>query len=203
MRTSKQNFVVMLLRLEAQYGLCRATESIQEVIRALNLTMRDVEEEWRIWRHEYVCATLRSGISLPFSSDDIVEPFVRLCIHQITHSCRMLATPSRSLPGCLRGIRVLVSCVPVRGDPHHQHPSLGLAAGRRDCSSSGRALHLQSRGRGLHLSGTAEPPSTPIHPSAFPFLDLDLRYPTAVLCTATEFLCWCVGSCPTRSSSAP
>ena len=75
----------MLLRLEAQYGLCRATESIQEVIRALNLTMRDVEEEWRIWRHEYVSATLRSGISLPFSYDDIVEP-LRQALYTSNHA---------------------------------------------------------------------------------------------------------------------
>ena len=68
LRTWKQNLIVMLLQLEAQYGLCRATESIQEVIRALNLTMRDVEEAWRVWRHNYVRATLHSGIFLPFPS---------------------------------------------------------------------------------------------------------------------------------------
>lgn len=61
LRTSKQNFVVVLLRLEAQYGQCRPTESIQEVIRALNVTMRDVEEAWRVWRHDPVRAILRSG----------------------------------------------------------------------------------------------------------------------------------------------
>ncbi|KAI9454571.1 hypothetical protein BJY52DRAFT_1225050 [Lactarius psammicola] len=68
LRTSKQSLIVILLRLEEQHGPCRATESIQEVIRALNLTMRDVEEAWRVWRHDYVRVTLRSGISLPFPS---------------------------------------------------------------------------------------------------------------------------------------
>jgi hypothetical protein len=49
--------------LEAQYGPCRATESIQEVIRALNFTMRDVEEAWNVWRSDYVRCTLRDGFA--------------------------------------------------------------------------------------------------------------------------------------------
>ncbi|KAI9440144.1 hypothetical protein H4582DRAFT_1579552 [Lactarius indigo] len=63
LRTSKQSIVAVLLRLEGQYGLCRETESIQEVIRALSLTMRDVEEAWGVWRHECVRTTLRSGFA--------------------------------------------------------------------------------------------------------------------------------------------
>ena len=65
LRTSKQKLVVKLTFLEGQYGPCRATESIQEVIRALNFTMNDVEEAWSVWRHEYVRNTLRNGISFP------------------------------------------------------------------------------------------------------------------------------------------
>ncbi|KAN0138866.1 hypothetical protein V8E53_003254 [Lactarius tabidus] len=63
LRTSKQNFEMVLMGLEAQYGPCRATESIQEVIRALNFTMRDVEEAWNVWRSEYVRGTLRDGFA--------------------------------------------------------------------------------------------------------------------------------------------
>ncbi|KAH9029872.1 hypothetical protein EDB85DRAFT_2147120 [Lactarius pseudohatsudake] len=63
LRTLKQSFATMLSRLEGQHGPCRATESIQEVVRALDLTMRDVEEAWSVWRHEYVRATLRSGFA--------------------------------------------------------------------------------------------------------------------------------------------
>ncbi len=56
------------MRLQEQYGLCRATESIQEVVRALNLTMRDVEEAWHVWRNDCVRVILRNGTSLPFPS---------------------------------------------------------------------------------------------------------------------------------------
>ena len=58
----------MLARLEAERGPCRATESIQEVIRALTYTMRDVEEAWSVWRSDYVRATLGNGIPLPLPS---------------------------------------------------------------------------------------------------------------------------------------
>jgi hypothetical protein len=51
------------MRLEAEYGACRATESIQEVIRALNFTMRDVEEAWNVWRSNFVRATLQNGFA--------------------------------------------------------------------------------------------------------------------------------------------
>ncbi|KAH9057840.1 hypothetical protein EDB87DRAFT_1685805 [Lactarius vividus] len=63
LRTLKQSFVAMLLHLEQQHGPCRATESIQEVVLALDLTMRDVEEAWSVWRHECVRVTLRSGFA--------------------------------------------------------------------------------------------------------------------------------------------
>lgn len=65
---SKIKLVNMLIRLETERGPCRATESIQEVIRALNYTMRDVEEAWNVWRSDYVRATLRNGTPLPLPS---------------------------------------------------------------------------------------------------------------------------------------
>ncbi|KAH9178393.1 hypothetical protein EDB89DRAFT_1171512 [Lactarius sanguifluus] len=119
LRTLKQSFAAMLLRLEGQHGPCRATESIQEVVRALNLTMRDVEEAWSVWRHECVRVTLRSGISpsLPSSYDDVAELAVRLCVHPSAHWFRSLATPSRSPPGCLRRISVTVPPLSLRGQP--------------------------------------------------------------------------------------
>ncbi|KAH9057851.1 hypothetical protein EDB87DRAFT_1628551 [Lactarius vividus] len=60
LRALKQSFVVVLLHLEEEIGPCRATEPIQNIIRVLNLTMRDVEEAWRVWCHDHVRAALRS-----------------------------------------------------------------------------------------------------------------------------------------------
>ncbi|KAH8979587.1 hypothetical protein EDB86DRAFT_3248302 [Lactarius hatsudake] len=58
----KQSFIVVLLRLEEEFG-CRATEPIQNIVRVLNSTMRDIEEAWRVWRHDHVRAALRSGFA--------------------------------------------------------------------------------------------------------------------------------------------
>ncbi|KAH9178384.1 hypothetical protein EDB89DRAFT_1171098 [Lactarius sanguifluus] len=62
LRRLKQSFIVVLLRLEEEFG-CRATEPVQNIIRVLNLTMRDIEEAWRVWRHDYIRAALRSGFA--------------------------------------------------------------------------------------------------------------------------------------------
>ncbi|KAH9006658.1 hypothetical protein EDB83DRAFT_2463014 [Lactarius deliciosus] len=62
LRRLKQSVVVVLLRLEEEFG-CRATEPIQNIVRVLNSTMWDIEEAWRIWRHDHVRATLQSGFA--------------------------------------------------------------------------------------------------------------------------------------------
>ncbi|KAH9038595.1 hypothetical protein EDB84DRAFT_1086835 [Lactarius hengduanensis] len=188
----------MLLRLEGQHGPCRATESIQEVVRALDLTMRDVEEAWSVWRHEYVRATLRSGISpsLPSSYDDVAELTVRLCVHPTAHRFRSLATPSRSSPGCLRRISVTVPPLPLRGQPL-QRPISGVAGGGRTGYPSGHGTHISNlwEYRGIQLSCPNEQRSIPpvhLHP--------DPRCLPAVPCTATECFCWHMGLPPSPLS---
>ncbi|KAF8274774.1 hypothetical protein EI94DRAFT_1713018 [Lactarius quietus] len=63
LRTLQQKIVIVLKELEVRYGPCGATESIKEVIRALELTSREVEDAWTVWRNEFVRAILQNGFA--------------------------------------------------------------------------------------------------------------------------------------------
>ena len=179
----------MLIRLETERGPCRATESIQEVIRALNYTMRDVEEAWNVWRSDYVRATLRNGTPLPLPSH--MTMLLRTS-SGFANPCRLLATSPRPASGRFRGIRVLVPSVPLRWDFQHHQPTLGCASRRGAGNTSGRCVRTESREyRRLSRLCTSERCSTsPNRSSAHPRPDpRSARFP----CTATERCCWCIG----------
>ncbi|KAI0249176.1 hypothetical protein BJV78DRAFT_1229904 [Lactifluus subvellereus] len=61
LRTLKQHVARILTRPEFQQTSNSARESIPEIIYALNMTFQDVEESWRVWRHERVRTVLQSG----------------------------------------------------------------------------------------------------------------------------------------------
>lgn len=127
-RTPENNFDVHVLRtftrelnawiVPLQTTAPHASETINQVIYALNLTFRDVEQSYLVWRNERVQGTLRSGMFfLLFSglSKRIRPcPTCRIPIRQGPYSSSHLAPRSRQaschIPRCL-------PFIPVRGSP--------------------------------------------------------------------------------------
>ena len=77
LRTLKQHIARLLTRPEIQQTSNNARDYIPEIIYALNMTFQDVEESWRVWRHDRVRTVLQSGTCLFIPKSNDTEPELR------------------------------------------------------------------------------------------------------------------------------